>query len=139
ETLRPKMEILSDYQKVISECYRPEKYFGRVLRCALLLDRSRGKLRIPFRQKVRDVSAFFRLVRVLGIQASYRREFWNIFFQVVLRNPRALRYAMALMALYIHFGPFSRHVAEQVEQRKISLNQTQTATPVLWPSPAFAP
>ena len=30
------------------------------------------------------------------------------------KNPRSIRYTGALMALYLHFGPFSKYVAEKI-------------------------
>jgi hypothetical protein len=32
-------------------------------------------------------------------------------------NPAALRYIVMLMGLYLHLGPFSRHVVASIERR----------------------
>ena len=115
KTGRRRSSVLSDYRRIISECYSPENYFGRVLRFVLQMDCSRKRLRIPFSQQLRDLRSFTRMVRALGIEAPYRRHFWHVLSQCLWHNPRAFRYAGAMMALYLHFGPFSRYVVARVD------------------------
>jgi hypothetical protein len=52
----------------------------------------------------------------LGTASDTRRYFWRVFFQALRRNPRSLRYTMSIMALYLHFGPFSKYVAGRIRK-----------------------
>lgn len=112
---RPRVEILRDYRRVISESYAPNAYFGRIERMALRLDCSQKRLTIPWRKQARDLLGFARLVWRQGIKAGDRKQFWQTLLRVGRRNPAALRYAIANMALYLHFGPFSQFILARLD------------------------
>jgi hypothetical protein len=43
-----------------------------------------------------------------------RIQFWWTFADGLLRNPRGLRYTGAMVALYLHLGPFARFIANKL-------------------------
>jgi len=43
-----------------------------------------------------------------------RIQFWRTFADGLLRNPRGLRYTGAMVALYLHLGPFARFIANKL-------------------------
>ncbi len=119
-TLRPRFNILKDFQRVVEETLRPEKYFGRVLRLALMQDCSRKRLKIPLKHHLRDLRSLYRLTLKMGLAQETRFQYWKVLATCLFRNPRALRNAISLMALYLHFGPFRDFVLGRLDD-EISL------------------
>ncbi len=114
-TLRPREAILADYRSVLEHTYAPANYFARVRRVGRQLDCSEKRLDMPVRHLWRDLRTFFRLLWRMGVQdADVRRHWWRTFIDCVLHNPRALRYVGAMIALYLHLGPFARSVSQRL-------------------------
>ncbi len=111
---RPRVEILKDYVKVVEAVYTPESYFNRVLKLGEMLDSSQRRYKPTLRNQLRELKGFFRMVLKLGLRGPTRRPFWRTLFRSIRRNPRSARYVGSLMALYLHFGPFSQYVARQI-------------------------
>jgi len=114
-TARPRSDVLRDFRRIVDESYAPENYFARVLRVGTALDCSKKKLRLPWKYVRNDLKAFRRLVWRMGVKKPYRRTFWWTLAQLALRNPRGLRYSIALMALYLHFGEFRKYVVATLD------------------------
>jgi radical SAM superfamily enzyme YgiQ (UPF0313 family) len=114
-TLRPRRAILADTRELITEVYRPERYFGRLRRVARALDCTDYRAAIPLR---RDLYEIIRLSwRCLVVEAGMRREVWNTVVDCARHNPAALRAALRITAFYIHLGPFARHAAATLERK----------------------
>ena len=133
DTVRPRIDILRDYLQVVETIYAPEQYFSRVLDVGLRLDSSQRKVRRPLRLLRRDLKGLFRLVARLGFPRETRGHFWRVMGKCLVGNPRSLRYAMSLMALYVHFGPFARYVAaetrESIERERREPSRVAVASP----------
>ncbi len=114
-TLRPRFDILRDFRRVVKEALIPEKYFGRVLRLALMQDCSKKNLKIPLRHLLRDLRSLWRLTLKMGFTKDTSRHYWNVLATCLVRNPRALRNAVSLMALYLHFGTFRDFVLSRLD------------------------
>jgi len=135
-TLRERRDALLDYKTIIERIYEPAAYFGRVRRVGRALDCSKRKLDVPVRNAVRDLRAFGRMVWRMGLKnPELRRHFWETFLDCVTRNPRAIKYVVSLMALYMHFGPFSRYVVGRLEEQIASIDAGawKAPTPVCLP------
>src|SRR5437867_2137565 len=135
-TLRERRDALLDYKTIIERIYEPAAYFGRVRRVGRALDCSKRKLDVPVRNVVRDLRAFGRMVWRMGLKKpEVRRHFWETFLDCVTRNPRAIKYVVSLMALYMHFGPFSRYVVGRLEEQIASIDAGawKAPTPVCLP------
>ena len=115
-TARPRADVLIDYHAIIEESYRPRSYFARVRRVGALLNCRKKKLRLPFRHFMKDLRSFWRLIVKMGIRKHYRWEFWKSLLYLAVRNPRGLRYSIALMALYLHFGEFRIYLMDVIER-----------------------
>jgi len=113
DTCRPRADILNDYLQIVESVYAPENYFNRVLKVGLLLDSSRRRYRPSFRKLVKELRGFWRMAIKLGVPGETRGLFWRVFVKAAWNNPGSLRYTGSLMALYLHFGPFSKYVAER--------------------------
>jgi radical SAM superfamily enzyme YgiQ (UPF0313 family) len=115
ETLRPREDILNDFKQILSEAYKPERYFKRIRQLVPLLDCSRKHLNLPFNTNIKNLHGFLKLIIAMGFKAPYRKHFWRTLLSCSFRNRKALRYAVALMALYLHFGFFIEHVLERID------------------------
>jgi len=114
-TLRPRRDILADCRDLIGETYRPERYFARVRRMARMLDAHAYRAAIPIR---RDLYEVLRLGwRCLVVERELRREVWRTVVDCLRHNPRALRAALRITSLYLHFGPFARRVVAELDDR----------------------
>jgi radical SAM superfamily enzyme YgiQ (UPF0313 family) len=136
DTLRPRQEILLDYKNILERVYEPAAFAGRLQRLASRLDNSgrkhfstAGETRRKFQSSVQ---------KILDALPESRDAFRQILVQCAAANPASLRYIVTLMAFYLHLGPFSRHVVEQIEQRIAELEIAPQLTAVD-PTPAHQP
>jgi hypothetical protein len=114
DTKRPRNEILRDCKDIIENIYRPAEYFSRVQDVCLALDCSHHKNPYPLGKNLRELALIiWRLTRDRNIA----QHFWRTVAACAARNPRALRQVVMMSALYLHFGPFSRYVAEALERQ----------------------
>jgi len=113
-TKRPRVDVLRDYRRIIDESYAPEAYFGRVLEVGTKLNCTKKKLKLPLRHTLKDLGTFFRVLNRLGVRKGYRGVFWRTLAKLAWRNPRGLRYSVALLALYLHFGTFRKFVVTRL-------------------------
>lgn len=115
ETLRPREDILNDFKQILSEAYKPERYFKRIRQLIPLLDCSKKRLNLPLKTHIKNLRGFLKLIMAMGFKAPYRKQFWLTLWSSYFRNRQALRYAVVLMALYLHFGIFIEQVVEQID------------------------
>jgi hypothetical protein len=87
-----------------------------VRKVARALDSSKRRFKPAWRQWRRELKGFSRLVLRLGLPRATRSPFWRTLAAALRRNPRSIRYTTALMALYLHFGPFSKYVARRIRE-----------------------
>ena len=116
DTRRPRVDILEDYLKIIETLYTPESYFNRVLRVGLELDSSKRHFNPGHRHRLLETKVFWRMIRRLGIPRKTRYYFWRTLILAALKNPKSLRYAGLIMALYLDLGPFSEYVAANLRR-----------------------
>src|SRR6266513_1474244 len=117
DTKRPLRDVLADYRAVLGHVFSPTAYAGRLLRLAVMLDRSNRRRDLPdgdMRKKLGGIDSVHRIMRTLP---EVREPFWKTFVEVAKTNPGALRYIVMLMALYLHLGPFSKHVISEIDRR----------------------
>jgi len=117
ETIRPRQEILHDYLTVIESIYSPKSYFDRVRDVGSLLNSKGRKYRGSWKSNMKGMKGLGRLIVELGLRRSDTRwQFWRVCVSMLLRNPAAFRYTVGMMALYLHLGPFSNHVARSTKE-----------------------
>jgi radical SAM superfamily enzyme YgiQ (UPF0313 family) len=117
DTLRPRREILLDYKRVLERAYDPLAYLGRLRRLATLLDNSNRGQRIHAGDARNRFSSSQMLHRLIANLPEPRDAFWQAIVQCAAANPTSARYIVTLMAFYLHLGPFSRFVIQQIEQK----------------------
>jgi hypothetical protein len=87
-----------------------------------MLDRSDRRRELPdgdMRKRLGGIDSVHRIMRALP---EVRELFWKTFVGVAKTNPGALRYIVMLMALYLHLGPFSKHVISEIDRRIAELD-----------------
>jgi hypothetical protein len=67
--------------------------------------------------------------------------FWTTFYDCAKNNPAALKSVVSTMALYIHFGPFSREIIAGLKEQIAAIDRGEWRSPALLPAanPASAP
>ena len=113
---RPRADILGDYLKVVESVYAPERYFERVLRAGQQLDSRHRRYRPSLGKQLKELRGFLRLVKKLSQKESTRKPFWKALLGALASNPGSIRYTVSMMALYLHFGPFSEFVSRKIRQ-----------------------
>ncbi|MTI00058.1 B12-binding domain-containing radical SAM protein [Roseibium sp. RKSG952] len=116
ETLRPRGQILRDFQTVVDRVYTPEAYFGRVRKVARMMNMKGANGAILSAGFLHDIRMFGRLVLAMTFTNSeYRAPFWKTLAYTAFTNFRAIKPVMMMLALYVHLGPFSRFVLKQID------------------------
>ncbi len=117
-TRRPRVEIMRDFLQVIEHVYAPDRYFARARQAVAQIDASgpsgdlgRAVLAHELRRTVRLMWSVTRR------KPELRGPFWKLVFHTLRTNPRALRQAMTMAAIYAHLGPFSRYVADRLREK----------------------
>ena len=59
----------------------------------------------------------------MGFAKATRVHYWKVLIQCLVKNPRALRNAVSLMALYLHFGPFRDFVMKRLDEELAALEK----------------
>jgi radical SAM superfamily enzyme YgiQ (UPF0313 family) len=117
ETLRPLGDILADYKHILEKIYDPQAYAGRLDRLARMLDRPERMRDLPLGDIRRSLGSLETVQRIVTAIPEAKDAFWRTFMTCAKNNPAALRYIVMLMGLYLHLGPFSRHVVASIERR----------------------
>ena len=117
DTLRPRQEVLLDYQRILEKVYDPAAYAGRLERLSSLLDNSHRKRRTSASNSRHKFNGSDMVHRIVNNLPEPREIFWPTFRKCVSSNPQSARWIVALTALYLHMGPFSKHVISQIERK----------------------
>jgi hypothetical protein len=136
DTMRPLRDILVDYKTVLGYAFSPTAYAGRLSRLAVMLDRSGRRRELPdgdTRKRLGGIDSVHRIIRTLP---EVREPFWKTFVEVAKTNPGALRYIVMLMALYLHLGPFSKHVISEIDRRIAELDDVHPVGAAVSPARA---
>jgi radical SAM superfamily enzyme YgiQ (UPF0313 family) len=122
ETLRPRQDVLADYKRILERIYDPVAFAGRLQRLAKMLDYSSRKQRMRAQHSRRRFGSLEMLHRIISNLPEPRELFRRTLTQCVASNPDSARWVVALMALYLHVGPFSRVVIARIENMMAALD-----------------
>lgn len=130
ETKRPRRDVLNDYRTVLDAIYNPVAYFGRVRRLGRMLRRERAHKMIKG-----DLRSFGRLLmRIHRSGPGAAGQFWRMLLDCLMHNPKALPYVVMVSALYLHLGPFSRQVVDEIDREIDNIDQGNWQAPPLMSS-----
>jgi radical SAM superfamily enzyme YgiQ (UPF0313 family) len=139
ETARPRRNILGDYVSVVSSLYRPEAFFRRARGMVMALDRINLGLPILVRDSVREIDRFWRVMKHVTLhRPDMRWHSWRLIAECMMRNPRAVRLAVALVVFYLYLGPLTRFVTDSVEEQIARLDALPQPSPQPVPRPVAA-
>jgi radical SAM superfamily enzyme YgiQ (UPF0313 family) len=123
DTLRPRVDILNDYKRILEKIYDPVAYAGRLRRFAAMLANSNRKQQLRSRDTKSRSRNSDMTQRIMTGLPEPRDVFWQTLSDCASINPDALRHVVVFMAFYLHLGSFSRHVIRQIERRIDELEQ----------------
>jgi len=115
-TVRPRIDILRDFVDVLKYIYDPEHYYERIIRTCLNLNVT-NKYRHNFSKTLKNLRSFLRIVSQIGFNRITGKVFWKMFFTVLLKNPKAIEWAVSLSAMFIHFYKHSNFVIDLTNQQ----------------------
>jgi radical SAM superfamily enzyme YgiQ (UPF0313 family) len=132
--LRPKRDILHDYKSVLERIYTPRAYFERLSVIA-------GALRRPYLVQLRRpsyiVKDFRTLARVMWKMSTrggeHARLFWTLVARCLLHNPLAFEAVMTMVVIYLHIGPFARHVISVLDEKIAEIDRGEALEPMPLP------
>jgi radical SAM superfamily enzyme YgiQ (UPF0313 family) len=133
DTLRPLREVLLDYRRILEAVFDPAAYAGRIDRLVGMLDRSGRNRELPDGDVRRNLASIDTVQKVINRMPDVRDVFWRTFMNCARNNPAALRYVVMLMAMYLHLGPFSRHVISAIDRRIVEIDRGTMARPLAAP------
>jgi hypothetical protein len=67
--------------------------------------------------------------RILSSLPEPREIFSRTFMHCITTNPRSARWLVAMMALYLHLGPFSKFVVSQIDRKVTEADAGQHVAP----------
>ncbi len=138
ETLRPRADVLADYRRIVDAIYAPKAYFGRTLKVGRMLHVSARGGALNFAALRKDFIQFIRLAYGMTFRiAGSRWLFWKTLALILATNPSAAKQVAKMMALYVHLGPFSRYVSQQIGKQIADAQAGPTDTHPL-PAPQAA-
>jgi radical SAM superfamily enzyme YgiQ (UPF0313 family) len=115
DTLRPRREILLDYRRVLDRIYDPVAFAGRLRRLSDMLDNSTRKGQMRTTDAKRKFSSAGMLHKLMASVPEPRDLFRETFSHCLKTNPRSARWIVGQMAFYLHLGPFSRFVIDEID------------------------
>ena len=124
-TLRPRREILADYIRILERIYDPAAFSGRLQRLATMLDNSSRPQQTRARDSRRRFGSLEMAHRIITSLPEPRDLFRRTLIQCMSGNPDSIRWIVALTALYIHIGPFSREVIARLESMMAALDSSR--------------
>jgi radical SAM superfamily enzyme YgiQ (UPF0313 family) len=128
DTLRPRQDILLDYKRILEKVYDPAAYAARLERLASTVNNSQRRRRTKPNDQLNRFSGPDMVHRIISNLPEPREVFWPTFKRCLSSNPQSARWIVALTALYLHLGPFSRYVIGQIDQ-KIEALETSALNP----------
>jgi radical SAM superfamily enzyme YgiQ (UPF0313 family) len=128
DTLRARQDILLDYKRILEKVYDPAAYAGRLERLANVVNNSQRRRRTNPYDRSNRFSGPDMVHRIISNLPEPRDIFWPAFKRCLSSNPQSARWIVTLTALYLHLGPFSRFVIDQIDP-KIEALETSALDP----------
>jgi len=129
DTLRPRREILEDYKRVLDRIYDPVAFAGRLRRLSDMLDNSTRKGQVRATDAKRKFSSAGMLHKLMASVPEPRDLFRETFSHCLKTNPRSARWIIGQMAFYLHLGPFSRFVINEIDLKIDQIDASALAAP----------
>lgn len=114
-TKRPRVEIIEDLVRVLTELYEPSNHYDRI---ELLLQQLRieRKFTPPARQLVPLAKSFLRIALMMSRDEQTRRRFWPGFLKCLVQNPGILEVFLGQAVMNDNYARQSRLYVEALRQ-----------------------
>lgn len=117
DTRRPREEVLRDYREVLERIYAPQAFFGRARRMVRDLDVRGHRVRLPLRLVLRDLRGFSRVTSRMLRDPECRWHYLAALADALVHNPGAIKIAVSMAALFLHYKPYSRYVMGLLDRK----------------------
>ena len=115
--LRPKLDILMDYKRVLEAVYEPNAYFERVRQVGRVLQMPHNESAFDSEMAVQDTMFFGRLLwRLTVSMPELRRPFWRTMTDTLRYNPSAFQAVIKMIVFYLHLGQFAKVVIAELDR-----------------------
>jgi radical SAM superfamily enzyme YgiQ (UPF0313 family) len=123
-TLRPRRDVLADFQTVLKGVYDPAAYFDRVRKMAVALNRPNHPSKFSLGETVRDYRVLARLMWCMTVQRrDLRPHFWRTLIYCARNNLSSLEYAITMMVFYLHLGTFANVLIKDLDRMIAELDR----------------
>ncbi len=109
KTLRPRLDVLNDYVKIIKKIYDPKSYYDRIIYTGINLNPA-NKFKPNFAKILKSAKAFSKVCAAAGFNRRTGLLYWKTIFTILVKNIRAIEAAVNLAAMYIHFEKQSEFI-----------------------------
>lgn len=110
-TVRPRIDILKDYVRIINYIYNPKHYYERIITTGLNL-RPANKYKPSIANILKSIKAFLKLSKKVGFNKTTGWLYWKMFVKIIFKNPKAIEATVNLAAMFIHFHNQSEFIIE---------------------------
>jgi radical SAM superfamily enzyme YgiQ (UPF0313 family) len=123
KTIVPRVQILSNYIRVIDAVFKPSNYYQRVIYTGL-------NIRPDYLHKpsvivwLTYMRSFLRVCQRAGFSRETGLLYWKMFFTVIFRNPKGIEAAVNLAAMFIHFRKQKEYIVSVTTQMITELERT---------------
>ncbi|MEQ1694427.1 MAG: B12-binding domain-containing radical SAM protein [Hyphomicrobiaceae bacterium] len=115
-TLRPRVDILQDYKRVIENIYEPNAYFERVRLVGRDLKMPNHDSTFDWAMARHDAAFMGRLIwRMTVTRPDLRRPFWRTLTDTIRHNPAALQSVITMITFYLHLGAFAQKLLKELD------------------------
>lgn len=117
------LELYQGYRRLLERLYSYRSFQQRALRC--LLRKAEGEVRPALMSGAHDLGIFLRMLWNCVVKASPRRSWMTIslLLQTALRRPRALRSAVTMALIHVHFHHYVRDLSRKLDEIIAELKQ----------------
>lgn len=115
--LRPKIDILTDYKRVLEAVYDPAAYFERVRQVGRVLQMPDNESAFDTQMAIQDTLFFGRLLwRMTVSMPELRAPFWRTLSDTLRHNPSAFQAVIKMIVFYLHLGQFAKVVVAELDK-----------------------
>lgn len=116
-TKRSRLEIIQEFENIITTIYLPQNYFRRCYEAAkkLVLNINTFKNTKPLKHTIKALFKLFSLISKQNFSTQYY--FWKYFIKSIFLGPFKLEIAVTLMGAYLHLSNQTNFIIRNLQQQ----------------------
>ena len=115
-TSRPRVEIMRDLARVLTELYRPHKHYQRIDRTASWLVPA-AKHKPSLRKLLQLSKSFARIATSIGVDKDVGPLFWKMLAKVAVTNPMAMEMAIGSAVMHYNYREQSKSYISALQEQ----------------------